>query len=308
MFINISASETGNNKGSSAQLVHYLDKEKRLFPKGQEECWFNSTENNIESYRVKKLIDGNIAKLSGNDAKFFLVNISPSQKEIAHLKMLRENGEKDALKNFGVKIMDEYARNFHRAGISDNQDLLWFGKLENHRYYSAKDKEVKNGTAKRGEIKPGEQMHIQVIVSRKDITNKIKLSPMNNSRGSNEQHSKKIGQFDRVAFKASGEKVFDEMFAFQRPVAESFSYTNNQKNGNLEQRLSMADQKNKQVEIQAGLTQEQKLNVLPQLLASPSDHLLDLLLARPDFDPLAPIKRNKKRKKRKAQQEIYFKP
>lgn len=131
---------------------------------------------------------------------------------------------------------------------------------------------------------------------------------MNNSRGANLEHSKKIGQFDRVAFKAIGEKLFDEMFAFQRPVAESFSYANSQKNGNMEERLNMADQKNKQVEIQACLAQEQKLNVLPQLLASPSDHLLDLLLARPDFDPLAPVQRNRKRKKRKAQQEIHFKP
>lgn len=307
MFINISASEAGNNKGSSAQLVHYMDKENRLFPEQETEHWFNASNNHIDSYSVKSSIDRNIAKLSACDAKFFLVNISPSQKEIAHLKMLNEKGAKQELKAFAVKIMDEYARNFHRRGISSSKDLLWFGKLENHRYYSARDKEVKNGTAKRGDAKPGEQMHIQVIVSRKDITNKIKLSPMNNSRGGNLEHSKKIGQFDRVAFKDSGEKVFDQMFGFERPVGESFQYFNTQKNGNLEERLMMARQKATGEHLHPFLAQEQNQNVLPQLLTEPSDTLLDLLLARPDFDPISPALGNKKRKKRKMQQqEIKF--
>lgn len=303
MFINISASETGNNKASSAQLVHYLDKENRLFPEQETEHWFNGKENQIDSYLVKRSIDRNIAKLSAHDAKFFLVNISPSQKEIAHLNMLEGKGAKEELKAFAIKIMDEYARNFHRPGIKSNEDLLWFGKLENHRYYSAKDREVKDGTVKRGDAKPGEQMHIQVIVSRKDMTNSIKLSPMNNSRGGNLEHSKKIGQFDRVAFKASGEKVFDEMFAFQRPINESFKYANTQKNGNLEERLAMAGQKDKQEHLQSIPTQKQNQNVSPQLLAEPSDTLLDLLLARPEFDPISPALRNKKRKKRKTQQQ-----
>lgn len=307
MFINISASETGNNKGSSAQLVHYLDKENRLFAEQKPEQWFNERDNNIESYRVKTLIDGNIAKLSQTDAKFFLVNISPSQKEITHLKMLKGKELKEQLKVFAIKIMDEYARNFHRAGIMSNEDLLWFGKLENHRYYSAKDKEVKNGTAKRGEVKPGEQMHIQVIVSRKDITNKIKLSPMNNSRGTNQQHSRKIGQFDRVAFKAAGEKVFDEMFGFERPVGESFAHANAQKNGNLEERLNMAGQMSKQQQVQGVSAQERNGNSQELLRAAGTENLLELLLARPDFDPPALALRNKKRKKRKGQhQEIKF--
>jgi hypothetical protein len=59
-------------------------------------------------------------------------------------------------------------------------------------------------------------MHIQVIVSRKDITNGIKLSPMNNSRGGNAAHSQKVGQFDRTAFKQKGEELFDQQFDFDR--------------------------------------------------------------------------------------------
>lgn len=246
MFINITSSETGNNKGSSGQLVHYLDKENRLFDEASE-LWFNGNSDDIRSYKVKHALDNNIAKLCKDDSKFFLINISPSQKEIAFLK--EEFGEDDigqALKEFGVKIMDEYAKNFNRPGIESENDLLWFGKLENHRYYTHKDAEVKSGEKKRGEPKPGEQVHVQIIVSRKDITNVIKLSPMNKSRGSNIEHSKKLGQFNRAAFKESGEKLFDQYFGFDRGLKDTFRYANIQKNGTVEQKMELGKEQRKQ--------------------------------------------------------------
>lgn len=237
MYINITESVTANNKGSSRELVHYLEKENRLDGKQEPEYWFNHNNQKIEPYEVRNAIDGNIAKLCKADSKFFLVNISPSQKELKYL--LGEFGKsdiKDQMKIYAEKVMDEYARNFKREGISSAKDLLWFGKIENHRYYSYRDKEVQNGTKKRGDRKDGEQMHIQIIVSRKDVTNKIKLSPMNNSRGKNEQHSKKLGQFDRLAFKQSGETLFDELFGFDRKLRETLAFANIQKNGSLAQK------------------------------------------------------------------------
>jgi hypothetical protein len=48
-----------------------------------------------------KTIDNNIAKLGKADAKFFLVNISPSQKEIAFLReQYGDGGVKEQLKGF----------------------------------------------------------------------------------------------------------------------------------------------------------------------------------------------------------------
>jgi len=135
--------------------------------------------------------------------------------------------------------MDEYARNFKRDGVNSNRDLLWFAKVEDHRYYSHRDEEVKQGIKKRGDRKEGLQRHIQVIVSRKDITGRYKLSPMNSSRGRNVEHSKKMGQFDRVAFKQSGETVFDREFGFDRGLKELFAHANVQKNGDIDQRQQM---------------------------------------------------------------------
>ena len=247
MHINITKSETGNNKGSSSQLVAYLEKENRqaeLLDKNYTpEYWFNNIVNNIQPYEVRKSIDNNIAKLSKDDAKFFLINISPSEKELRYLKELYgKNGAKEALKQYANEVMCAYAKNFKRNGINSNDDLVYFGKVENSRYYSYKDLEVRKGVAKKGEAKPGEQMHLQIIVSRKDKSNSIKLSPLNNSKGKNAEHSLKVGQFDRVAFKQEAEKLFDGLFDYDRSLQESFNYANTMKNGNYDQRQEMKDQ------------------------------------------------------------------
>lgn len=269
MFINITNSETGNNKGSSGQLVHYLDKENRLFDH-EPELWFNGEHDDINSYKVKHALDTNIAKLCRDDSKFFLINISPSQKEIAFMKeRFGEENTKLALKEFGVRVMDKYASNFNRPGIENQNDLLWFGKLENNRYYTHRDIEVKNGERKRGEPKAGEQMHLQVIVSRKDRTNTIKLSPLNKSRGSNIEHSKKLGQFNRSAFKESGEKLFDQHFGFNRNLEDTFLYSNTLKNGRVEEKIQLENERMHQPR-----NEEQKHETFSQ---EPADYLKILL-------------------------------
>ncbi|MFD2582662.1 DUF5712 family protein [Pedobacter vanadiisoli] len=241
MYINITDSVTANNKGSSGELVSYLEKENRLDEMDGPEYWFNNNSKTIEPYEVRNVIDSNNAKLGKTDAKFFLINISPSQKELKYLlKEFGKEGMKKRLKLYAEKVMDGYAQNFKREGINSSKDLLWFGKIEHNRYYTYKDKEVISGEKKRGEIKAGKQMHIQIIVSRRDVSNRIKLSPMNNSRGRNIEHSKKLGQFDRVAFKQSGETLFDGLFAFDRKLDETFSYANILKNGSIDQKEQLA--------------------------------------------------------------------
>lgn len=240
MFINITDNKEAANKGSSAGLINYLEKENRMELKDNLEYWFNGNRIDIQPYQVMHAIDGNVRKLGKDDAKFFLVNISPSQKEIAFLKeQYGEQGAKEQMKGFAVRVMDAYAQNFKREGVNSHEDLLWFAKLENYRYYGYNDPEVKQGLKQRGEHKEGEQLHVQVIVSRKDITDSIKLSPMNTSRGKNAEHSKKMGQFDRVAFKQSGETLFDSLFGFERGLKDTMAYANTQKHGELNQRQQM---------------------------------------------------------------------
>ena len=319
MFINITDSKEANNKGSSGGLVHYLEKENRLAPKQKVEHWFNGQRSEIRPYEVVTKIDNNIAKLGRSDAKFFLVNISPSQKEIAFLKkQYGEDGAKEQMKEFTASVMDAYAKNFNRDGIASHQDLVWFAKLENYRYYGYNDPEVKQGIRMRGERKEGEQMHVQVIVSRKDATNKIKLSPMNTSRGKNVEHSKKMGQFDRVAFKQFGESLFDSMFGFDRQLKETLAYANVQKTGKLMQReqldvLTKAASRNFQSKSVAN---ELAQGVARGAFTSTADMLADTGKSTADFlkimlepsytagEDLVPEHRRKKVKKKSQGQQI----
>jgi hypothetical protein len=294
MYINITQNETGNNKGSSGQLVTYLEKENRVAEKlNQPEYWFNQERDNIQPYDVRYTIDNNIAKLSKDETKFFLINISPSEKEISYLKeQYGEDGAKQQLKQYANRVMNDYALNFKRNNINSNEDLVYFCKLENHRYYTYKDEEVKNGHAKKGDQKPGEQMHVQIIVSRKDASNSIKLSPLNNSRGKNQAHSLKVGQFDRVAFKLATEKRFDKMFSYERELKETFKYANTLKHGDYEQRLEM---KEKQKEEQLAKQEHQQ-----------SHHqrsIFDTLLGKGSEKDMPNIPEDRKRKKRPDQSQ-----
>lgn len=302
MYINITDSETASNKGSSAGLVHYLEKENRLDKEKAPEHWFSNGQNTIQAYEVRNALDNNVAKLGKIDAKFFLLNISPSQKEIRHLKELYgEEGAREQLKAYAQTIMDEYARNFKRPGIESGKDLLWFGKLENHRYYNHHDPEVKQWIRKRGERKEGDQMHVQVIVSRKDATNKIKLSPMNNSRGRNAEHSKKVGQFDRSAFKNSGERLFDEKFNFERELSETFRYANTQKKGSLQDRISLQAEKVKQQKYRKEPEKTIKKTYLQEMSRT---NYLDTLLKPTEADSGSVPRSKKKRKRAEVSQSI----
>ena len=319
MYINITDSKEADNKGSAGNLVNYLEKENRMENIQELEHWFNAEHSDIEPYEVRRSLDGNRAKLGNHEAKFFLINISPSQKELAYLmEKYGKEGMKEHLKHYAEKVMDEYARNFKRPGIESNRDLMWFAKLENHRYYTYKDKEVQKGTKKRGELKTGNQTHIQVIVSRKDITGKMKLSPMNTSKGRNTEHSRKMGQFDRMAFKQCGEQVFDEQFGFERNLKDTLAYANIKKNGNLAQReqldiLQQGAENNYQSRekangLAAAVSQGtfRSTSAMLETVGSTLSGFLETLLA-PTYDvgitPDTVDEAEKKRRKRKKQQQ-----
>ncbi len=78
-----------------------------------------------------------MAKLCRDDAKFFLINIRPSQKEIAHSQNVHRGDIEEAFKQYAIKVMDGYAANFNRPNIHGNEDLIWFGTKLFHSHYSS---------------------------------------------------------------------------------------------------------------------------------------------------------------------------
>ncbi|WP_020600311.1 DUF5712 family protein [Spirosoma panaciterrae] len=259
--INITASSSGSNAGSCGQLVDYLEKENNLKAEHKAELWFNQGRDDLRPQEVRLGIDSNTAKLKQHEAKFYLVNISPSQKELAHI-----GNDPQKLKAYARQVMAEYAANFQKGLGPD--DVKWYGKVEYNRGYKWTDPEVKQGLTQRGEVKAGHQMHVQIIVSRKDSHNQRLLSPMTNHRGQgkNAEHGHKFGQFNRVEFKQSCEQAFDNQMGYRRELEESFRYQNTMSNGTLQEKaaitLELRDvQQERQQQLAADLRRAEELRL-----------------------------------------------
>lgn len=259
--INITSSSTGSNAGSCGQLVEYLEKENNLKAEHKAELWFNQGRDDLRAYEVRQGIDGNTAKLKQHEAKYYLVNISPSQKELAHL-----GNDPQKLKEYARGVMAEYAANFQK-GLSPD-DVKWYGKVEYNRGYKWTDAEVKQGLHQRGELKVGHQMHVQIIVSRKDMANQRLLSPLTNHRGQGKsaEHGHKFGQFNRVEFKQSCEQAFDTQLAYRRDLEESFRYQNTMSHGTTQEKAAMTlelrdSQQEQQRQLAAGLRRAEELRL-----------------------------------------------
>ncbi len=189
MFAKVHPAEDvkSGNTGSCHDLVRYLEKET-----GRDSVF--SPIRDISPERVIMDIDGNKKALGANDAKFFMLSLNPSQSEQMHLigrkvddfKELTPQEKKEVfqkLEAFTRSAMDEYALNFGRDNIRGGQDLMYYARVETERSYHPEDEEVKQGIARIGEPKPGLNLHVHVIVSRKSLDGKVKLSPGAKSAG-----------------------------------------------------------------------------------------------------------------------------
>jgi hypothetical protein len=259
--VNITSSSSGSNAGSCGQLVEYLEKENKLKPEHKAELWFNQQRDDLRAYEVSQGIDSNTAKLKQHEAKFYLVNISPSQQELAHI-----DNDAQKLKEYARTVMTEYAANFQKGLGAD--DVKWYGKVEYNRAYKWTDPAVQQGQSQRGEAKAGHQMHVQIIVSRKDSHNQKLLSPMTNHRGQgkSETHGQQFGQFNRVALKERSEAAFDQQMSYRRELEETFRYQNTMSNGTTQERVAMTLERHdteraRQQQIEASLRQVEQLRL-----------------------------------------------
>ena len=215
---------TYNNAGSSRQLASYMEHEdlERIEKGIYTDGFFNLTEDNIYKSKVIKDIDTNIGQLLKNDAKFYAIHVSPSEKELRAMGNT-EQEQAEAMKRYIQKVfIPEYAKNFNK-GLSET-DIRFYGKIHFNR--SRPNNEL--------------NMHCHLIVSRKDQMNKKKLSPLTNHK--NTQKGTVTGGFDRVNLFRQVEQGFDKLFRNKRQQSESFDYHNTMKNGSISEQLEFQKQ------------------------------------------------------------------
>lgn len=219
-----SSGGTYNNAGSSRQLVSYMEHEdlecmeKGIYTDG----FFSLTDDNIYKSKVIKDIDSNIGQLLKTDAKFFAIHVSPSESELRAMGNT-EQEKAEAMKRYIREVfIPEYAKNFNK-GLSE-ADIKFYGKIHFDR--SRSDNEL--------------NMHCHLIVSRKDQTNKKKLSPLTNHK--NTKNGVIKGGFDRVNLFQQAEQGFDKIFGYNRQQTESFDYLNTMKNGSISEQIEVQEQ------------------------------------------------------------------
>ena len=232
------SSGTYNNAGSSRQLANYCEHEdlERMEKGIYTDGFFNLTDDNIYKSKVIKDIDTNIGQLLKTDAKFFAIHVSPSESELQAMGNT-EQEKAEAMKRYIREVfIPEYAKNFNKE-LSET-DIKFYGKIHFDR--SRSDDEL--------------NMHCHLIVSRKDQTNKKKLSPLTNHK--NTKKGTVIGGFDRVNLFQQAEQGFDKLFGYNRQFSESFEYANTMKNGSISEQIELQEQnftgENKKEVFQSG--------------------------------------------------------
>ena len=216
---------TYNNTGSSRQLANYMEHEdlERMEKGIYTEGFFNLTDDNIYKSKVIKDIDSNIGQLLKTDAKFYAIHVSPSEKELRAMGNT-EQEQAEAMKRYIREVfIPEYAKNFNKE-LSE-ADIKFYGKIHFDR--SRSDNEL--------------NMHCHLIVSRKDQTNKKKLSPLTNHKNTKNGIIK--GGFDRVNLFQQIEQGFDKLFSYNRQKIEAFDYQNTMKNNPIYEQLKLQEQK-----------------------------------------------------------------
>ncbi len=209
--------------GSSGGWVDYLEKEQP----GQ---WFTQDRNGVGPLEVSQALDANRHNLGKQDAGYYPLILSPSQKELQAI-----GNDPAKLQAYTRDVMGKYAEQFQREGLAA-KNLVYFAKIEHERYYKGTDADVKNGQAKSGDPKPGLQTHVHVLVSRCEDVHQFKaeqaetgrktpykLSPATNHRNSTKGPVR--GGFERKAFITTAERTFDQRFGYQREKSEQFDKT-----------------------------------------------------------------------------------
>ena len=257
---------TYNNAGSCRQLANYMEHEdlERMEKDIYTEGFFNQTEDNVYKSKVIKDIDTNIGQLLKTDAKFFAIHVSPSENELRTMGNT-EQEQAEAMKRYIREVfIPEYAKNFNK-GLSES-DIKFYGKIHFDRRRS--DNEL--------------NMHCHLIVSRKDQSNKKKLSPLTNHKNTEKGIIK--GGFDRVSLFQQVEQGFDKLFGYNRQLTESFEYYNTMKNDSIFEQLDMlerelntpeqnftGEKKKKKEDLQMGRYADKQADMIESKFANKQD-------------------------------------
>lgn len=225
-----------DNTGSCLAYASYLRHENEAKVKrgmgAQQIPFYDKNAKAVSMRDVVAAIDSNRAGLHRTDAKFYSNIISFSEEETEVMGKTRE--ERIAcIHSLVAQAMDQYAIQFHSDKVSSKADLNYFYTIHEYREDN------------RGNLIPG--LHCHIIVGRKDISNRVKLSPMTNYKEGSKGVIKR--GFCRDEYFRLCEKAFDSITGYKRPIEESYDYQNTMKNGTEKEKKQLYKQRMENEEV-----------------------------------------------------------
>lgn len=186
------------------------------------------------------------------DAKFYAIHVSPSEKELKTMGNTEQEQAEAMRRYIREVVIPEYAKNFNKELSAE--DIKFYGKIHFDRDRSNNEM----------------NMHCHLIVSRKDQSNKKKLSPLTNHK--NTKKGVITGGFDRTNLFQQAEQGFDKLFNYNRLLSESFEYYNTMKNGSIREQLKMQEKQNacERENMQVGINAD-KQNSISENMHEKSD-------------------------------------
>lgn len=276
---------TYSNTGSCMNVASYLEHEDyhRLEQGLDAEPFFTQDKDNIQKHAFVLEMDNNKAKLCKNDAKFYVLTVSPSKEEIERMGNTEEERSRAFKRFIREKVIPKYASGFEKGLTADN--IMYFAKIHHAR-----------------NDKIDHQMHCHIVISRKTKDNRLKISPKTNHKKAKTSGTVKSG-FDRTAFYQGVEDSFDKMFAYNRPLEEKFEYLNVMKNGSIEdlEKLVSKSPENYSLKFKSSNTD---ISILEQIQEkapieeeiTPSFQPINR--KQDDFDEFTDLKKKKRKKRR----------
>lgn len=248
MYCNFTAHKPLVYGSSCSQQMAYLTKEDQGLEAGEEAYFFNNERSDITLLQAVNIIDENKGSHSNSQSKFYMMNLSPSPRELAHIEgLVNETLEHRAfssdadqaiakditmriyLQEYVNQAMEVYAHNFERDVKHNNaiDKLIRDNPIEKDKIQAQYKRDSQGTILRKGMQKEGLNYHAHVIVSRyeKKGTQREKrsLSPMSKGKQSKGLNNSKVG-FNRDAFNEKLQQNFDTLYNYERPIFERYAH------------------------------------------------------------------------------------
>jgi len=217
MYIAITKQHSDATYNSSVtDYINYLEKENEEKHPDLQEHFFDQYNNNVAPEKVIAEIDGNTAKLKKHEPKFYSIVVSPSPKELKHIK-----NDPDSLIIYTRELMKEYVKSFYRDRVVTVDDIKYFAKIEHERTYRGFEKKIKENAPYRKEI--AKLRHDIVKVRNGEIKGNIKRIERKINKLIEDAPHKVNGKLLKVGIKKEGLQTHIHIIVSRRDVTNKYS-------------------------------------------------------------------------------------